>query len=211
MITCRELPFFRHDALEAVRAAFRGAMSIPLRQHWLPQTQTEFRSGTVCTGWRDNDLFVFAELDDADIFTAATGPNQRMWELGDTFEIFLRAEPQVPYIELHVTPPNHRLQLRFASAQAFRSKGFEHHLVGGDVFSSWTWIRPDYQHWCLLAQIPSTVVSDVPTSLKGQQWRFSFSRYDYTRGQKKPVLSSTSPHPVFDFHRQEDWGKLAFA
>lgn len=35
------------------------------------------------------------------------------------------------------------------------------------------------------------------------------SKY-YTRGRERPVLSSTSPHKVLNFHRQSEWGELRF-
>jgi hypothetical protein len=43
------------------------------------------------------------------------------------------------------------------------------------------------------------------------EWRFSFSRYDYTRGRVAPVISSTSPHAKADFHHQQEWGILRLA
>lgn len=37
--------------------------------------------------------------------------NERTWELGDVCELFLQLSGQSTYLELHVTPENHRLQL----------------------------------------------------------------------------------------------------
>jgi hypothetical protein len=42
------------------------------------------------------------------------------------------------------------------------------------------------------------------------KWRFSFSRYDYIRGRREPMISSTSPHARPGFHRREEWGTLIF-
>jgi len=44
-----------------------------------------------------------------------------------------------------------------------------------------------------------------------ESWRFSFSRYDASRGTRPPVLSSTSPHQALNFHRIHEWGNLIFA
>ena len=36
------------------------------------------------------------------------------------------------------------------------------------------------------------------------------SRYDVTGHEGAPVISSTSPHPVAAFHRQQEWARLTF-
>ena len=59
-------------------------------------------------------------------------------------------------------------------------------------------------------EIPINLVVGDPANPGNAPWRFSFSRYDHTRGANNPVLSSSSPHQELDFHRQEDWGRLVF-
>jgi len=46
--------------------------------------------------------------------------------------------------------------------------------------------------------------------LAGRRWHFSFSRYDDTQGVTEPVISSTSPHAVANFHSQKEWGVIEF-
>jgi len=183
-----------------------------MRQSWLTRPEADFAPAEVCTGWRDESLWILAELTDRDIVTRATGHNQRFWELGDVFEVFLRAEPVEAYLELQVTPDNHRLQLRYANRAALdraRASGrLDEALIPGEAFRSTTWIGPG--RWTVLAEVPASVVNSAPGPLAGQRWRFSFSRYDYSRERAEPVISSTSPHPRADFHRQEDWGFLIF-
>ncbi|HZQ46778.1 MAG TPA: hypothetical protein VFC07_07205, partial [Verrucomicrobiae bacterium] len=83
-------------------------------------------------------------------------------------------------------------------------------LVPGEAFHSRTWVQPEAGKWFAYAKIPASSVCLQPRPLKGSQWHFSFSRYDYTRGRKAPVISSTSPHPVANFHHQDEWGLLTF-
>ena len=64
--------------------------------------------------------------------------------------------------------------------------------------------------WRVVARVPFAVVMETESFQPGCRWKFSFSRYDYTRGRAKPVLSSTSPHLRLEFHRQEEWGTLTF-
>lgn len=220
-LACRELSAFDAGNLDAVRAAFASADAVTTTQAWQPQMDADFAPATVRAGWRGNSLLVFAELDDADIFSDATAHNQRMWELGDVLEMFLSPEGEAHYVELHVTPNNFRLQLRLPDTAAFRKaqaeNKFDHLLLSDGVFSSRVWLQQEKKKWFVFAEIPADLVAGgmpalpftgrMPVPLR---WKFSFSRYDYLRGRKEPVYSSTSPHARLDFHRREEWGALVF-
>jgi len=88
-ILCGPLEVFDRTKLDDVRRAFQSVPPCLLGQAWLVESQSEFSPATVRTGWRENSLFIFAELADRDIFNRATELNQRTWEMGDVFEIFL--------------------------------------------------------------------------------------------------------------------------
>jgi hypothetical protein len=209
------LPDFDASNLDAVHAAFAAATPCALGQAWRADEEPDFAPGQVRAGWRRDALLLFAELTDRDIFTRATAPNQRMWELGDTFEIFLRPANRPEYVELHVTPNNQRLQLRIPHTEALRraqaANEFDEFLLRGNVFHSATWVQPEKQKWFVYAAIPAITVCGQDRVNMGSRWLFSFSRYDYTRGGGEPVISSTSPHAEPDFHRQQEWGTLNFA
>lgn len=211
-IICEPLPSFDARNLEAVQCAFRSAASCSFGQAWLGHEEPDFAPGVVRLGWRDSALLVFAELTDADLFNSATALNQRAWELGDVFEIFLRAAESDGYIELQVTPNNHRLQLQYRSAadvQLARKAGaLGDFLIWSNAFHSRTWISD--KGWNIYAEIPALSVPGADERPENTQWRFSFGRYDYTRGRKEPVISSTSPHGAPDFHRQQEWGVITF-
>lgn len=213
-LKCRALPAFDADKLDAVRGAFARADGCGLRQAWLPAPEPDFTPATVRVGWRGHSLLVFAELADADIFSRATAPNQRMWELGDVLEIFLAPENSASYAEFHVTPNNFRLQLRFPDTATLRraqaENRFDHLLLPDGVFHSRAWAQPENNKWYAFAEIPAAVVGGADQPLAGKKWRFSFSRYDYIRGRRQPIFSSTSPHTQPDFHRREEWGTLIF-
>lgn len=215
MIDCRRFPPFSPDDLDAVRRAFDTATPIHLGQSWLAAPEPGFAPAVVRTGWRSDTLLVFAELTDEHVFTQAERDNERFWELGDTFEIFLQPAEALPYVELHVAPNNRRLQLRFTAPPSGSGSvvdPFKAALVNGDIFESRTWVNADAGGWSIFAAIPASVVrpqSLVP--LAGSTWRFSFSRYDYTPGRKSPVISSSSPHREPAFHRPHEWNTLLFA
>lgn len=211
---CCRLADFDETNLEDARDAFKHTTPFIFVQPWRSVSEDGFMPGAVRIGWRDETLFVFAELTDADIFTRASCLNERMWELGDVFEMFVRPVRQEAYYEFHVTPNNQRLQLRFPSTEAlrdaqFRSQ-FQPFMIEGDAIRSATWVLPDIRLWVALARIPAASVCEAALPLSGSQWRFSFSRYDYTRGRERPIVSSVSPHRTPDFHSQTEWFTLEF-
>ena len=210
-IDCRPLPVFATHDLATVRAAFATATPISLGQAWLAAPEPDFAPGLVRTGWRENSLLVFADLSDADVFTQARRNNDRFWELGDTFEMFLQPPGRRAYVELHVAPNNLRLQLQFAKPPTARDTDpFASALIHDQVFDSQAWIKPDETGWCVFAEIPAGALFDHPP-FASSTWRCSFGRYDATRGRRLPVISSSSPHTKPAFHRPHEWGKLHLA
>jgi len=182
------------------------ALSAPvlMQQGWLDAPQANFLAAEIRVGWTPSRLVVLAEIPDRDIFTEATGPNQRTWELGDVFEIFLKPEDRSDYVELHVTPPNFRLQLEFESPGKPATK------LDEGVFSSRVKIDTANQQWTVYAEVPASLVSRREHIEAGESWLFSFSRYDASRDGRPPILSSTSPHQAINFHRIHEWGKITF-
>lgn len=213
-MACPELRAFDMADLSNVMQAFHGAPASALRQSWLARPEADFAPAKVWTGRREQALLVFAELNDADIFTSATRPNERLWELGDTFEIFLRPANQPAYSELQIAPNNQRLQLRFANTdaleQARRSNSLDTALVHNITFNSWIWVRPEISRWYALAEIPAATICDASSPLRDSVWHFSFCRYDYTHGRSEPVISSTSTLSRPDFHRLSEWRTMQF-
>ena len=173
-----------------------------MRQSWLAAPESEFFPAEVRVGRLGNSLIVSSTLPDLDIFTQATAANQRTWELGDVFEIFLKPDGEDFYRELHITPANMRTQLAFAA------EGATGEFLPDRIFASHVWIESGY--WQVLATIPAAVVTGLDEISPGEKWRFSFCRYDAFRDGRKPILSSTSPHPVPKFHRPAEWGAMIF-
>jgi hypothetical protein len=205
LVDCCPLSVCEPATVAGLVHAFQSATPILLRQGWRDEPEPGFKPATVRTGWSPEALLIFAELDDLDIFNRSTRLNERAWELGDVFEIFLQAEGEQGYVEFHVTPENQRVQLCFAGPC---ERG---HPIEGDAFRSRVWVRPELQKWAVYAEVFAPSVTCRPGSLEGRRWRFSFSRYDYTRGRVAPVLSSSSPHRELSFHRLHEWGSLSFS
>lgn len=213
-LQCRRIVLAEEAGWEGVEAAFAGADACSLRQGWLARQEAGLRPTGVRVGWDGTDLLVLADLVDDDPFNPIAVYNEASFQHGDVFEVFLRPVEQDPYYEFHVTPANQTFQLRFPSAQAFATAGRQGvqaaWKLATPVMRSRTRVLADRKLWLALARIPVGQVAETAPVAPGSRWLFSFSRYDYTRGSDRPVLSSSSPHAVCNYHRQEEWGTLVF-
>jgi hypothetical protein len=191
------------------------AQAVESKQAWRSELEPGFRPMRVKTGWTRDAWYVHAEIEDADIFNPEKQFNALSFMKGDVFEIFLRPCDQDAYFEFHVTPENQKLQLRFPSSAELAAPRAQPGLppewfISHRVIESRVRVNTATQRWEVAAEIPLDLICEASRPQSGSRWLFSFSRYDYTRGREKPLLSSTSPHTVLNFHRQEDWGELRF-
>lgn len=213
-IQCEPLPFFDHNDLESVRRAFQSATHCSFQQAWLPGREAGFSPGEVRLGWRGCSLMVFAEMTDLDIFNNATGSNQCMWKLGDVFEMFFKSAERKNYVEFQVTPNNQHLQLHYpavgAAEWARKNEKLSDFFIRDESFYFKTWIKVPICRWYVFAVIPAQSVCGSNEPIENSRWLFSFGRYDYTRGVREPVISSTSFHSKPDFHRMHEWDALIF-
>lgn len=212
-IECRRTSRIRGGAWLEVEPFFADADVICTRQAWRDSPQPEFRPAQIRTAWDGTHLFVYAVLDDEDIFNPERRFNEPSFRCGDVFEMFFRPANQEAYFEFHVSPFNQQFQLRIPSAAEMKAarrspKIPPDWLIPEPTFESQVLVESPKRRWRVVAAIPIRRLEEKGVA---PEWRFSFSRYDYTRGREMPVLSSTSPHPVPDFHLQEDWGSLFFA
>lgn len=172
-------------------------------QPWLSQPEPGFASGRVSIARQNDDIVVRAELHDRHVMMDCFPLNFPAFTQCDTFEIFIGPADENAYYELHVTPSNSILQLQFDGPDV--KKNMEEASVADSLFTSEITVTPD--GWIISARIPLNGL--FPTS--HPEWMLSFGRYDYTSGQTKPVISSTSPHAVGNFHCREEWRRVRLA
>lgn len=176
--------------------------SCELRQGWNQGAEANFLPALVSVGALEDSgekmLCIYAKLHDLDIGNAAVARNERTWELGDVFEIFLAPTGGNSYFEFHVTPENQVLECEFPLP---RNLNAPLPLLDEPLIQSWTNVSEG--QWEVLARLP---LGQLGAS-EARQWKFSFSRYDGGPG-RAPILSSSSPHLKVDFHRRDEWGEL---
>jgi hypothetical protein len=213
MLAFPALRSFRVSNWVAAHAALADAPGLFFEQAWLPPARQIFRKGIVRLGWCGASIILGARLEGDCIFTRATADGQRLWELGDVFEIFLRDVEHEDYLELHVAPGGKSSQFRFPSCRTILDLRsgvgrLEDFTVREPLFEVGTRIAAG--RWEIIAQIPAASLGLKVATMKGRVVLASFSRCDYANEGGPAVLSSTSPHAKPDFHRQQEWRKLIF-
>jgi len=171
-------------------------------QHWLPQLEPDFNPGKVILQRRGDVLEIEAILTDSDIHDSPAAFNDEAYRHGDVFELFIKAEGSSTYYEIHVTPSNVLLQLRFTVGEPldldkariwdsqFLESGTEH-FDGG---------------WKARLKVPlSKLTSQNPIPAL---WKIACGRYDYIpneNGRRRSRISNTAPLTAPNFHRHQEW------
>jgi len=176
---------------------------LAMRQAWLPVPESGLRPAQVWLAVTETHFVVLAELADHDIMTTARRHNDPLWEMGDVFEIFVKHTGRPEYYEFHTAPNGVTLDLRYPRLYACRANGVERYMVEPH-FRAQVHGEPALNRWRVAVEIPVACLAPRECLSAPSTWLFSFCRYDCGTG-RAPVLASTSPHTLADFHRAEDW------
>ena len=171
-------------------------------QPWLSEPESGFEPGTANISWRDGKLNLLVELLDDEVITSANAHQQRLWELGDVVELFVQRAGEECYEEYQIAPNGMTLALRYPDP--FCVEGIRKGTRRIEEFfyqlplETNTW-KSNFG-WGASIAVPLT-------SSHGDRVRFSCGRYDASPA-RTPIISSTSLHPVRDFHRPQDWREI---
>lgn len=183
-----------------------------MQQAWLAKADENMRSASVRFGWEPDALWVIADLPDDFITSQSTDHDQDMWTLGDVFEIFIARKDSPFYLELHVTPHNHRLHLHWSveGMEKIQAKQatLDEFRRPPSAFDSWVQKPEGQNKWQVLARIPANIIPDGAPFGDGQKFELSFSRYDAGPEGTPDILSSTSPHCELSYHRRHEWREV---
>ena len=209
-----EIPRINSDPDGNFAAALREITGGPwtMGQAWRAEPESDMHPGKVRFGWTPDALWVLATLPDDHVASRSTKHNQDMWSLGDVFEVFVARARSPLYLELHVTPNNHRLHLRWTKRNfdkvRHKEKTVADFHADPGAFQSWVRRSNTVKGWEVLVCLPASLWPDDRKFAPGQKLRASFSRYDTSPGRAKPILSSTTPHRKASYHRRHEWRTL---
>ena len=217
------------DDWSALCALLEPAETLHLDQNWLSESHRSFAAGWSKVGWNDEHLVCFANFTDHDVFNDEDRFNAPAYVVGDVFEIFVKREGCPQYLEIHVSPRNQVLQLRWPrpiyeifaprprrrfrrerdpeKRKARQAEPLAPYLIDNPRIATAARHLADEHAWQAVAFIPFPLIDDQPVG-SGTRYRYSASRYDYTRGHHGPVISSSSPHVEANFHLASDWRAL---
>jgi lysophospholipase L1-like esterase len=181
-----------------------------LEQSWLQvRCCMGLNSGWAGISWSPNALhfqMVFFGLGQKN---RAARLNERTWELGSVAEVFLQADGTGDYLEIHLTPENHRLQLCWTSDGLARVRQrtakLEDYMVPNP-----NWVlsaaKCEEESWSGVITVPAASLG-LPEFHVGQILRAAVCRYHYgTSGE--PQLSTTAPLPSPAFHQPAHWNVI---
>lgn len=185
----------------------------PLRQAWLGFNGPDpINPGWTRARWSPEELRFEAVFTGKGAHNRASRLNDRTWELGDICEVFLLVPGARTYLELHVTPENQRLQLKwpFDGLERFRAGAAR---LEDFTVNDPTWIDSEtevaIEAWIARMRIPTAVLG-LPTLTRGLLFHAAVCRYDCTLGAE-PRLSSTAPLTAPNYHRLAEWEPLTLA
>ena len=97
-------------------AKYAACRPLPLRQYWVAANILPREAGVARIGASSKGLSVHVRYEDSDIFSTATANQQRMWQLGDVVEVFVKPGlDRTDYWEVHVTPNAFLMDLHIPS------------------------------------------------------------------------------------------------
>jgi hypothetical protein len=181
---------------------------------WLPLVAVpgggEPQPGRAGIAWAPSSLRVEAVFHGESPHNRAARLNERAWEMGDVFELFLQAAGSSNYVEIHVTPENQRLQLAWPHGGLARVRAKQERLETFLV-SDPAWVssrtRLDGDKWHTTVHVPASIFGIARLSPL-DRFRAAVCRYHYVGNPSSPVLSTTARLATAGFHQPTAWHEL---
>ena len=190
---------------------YKCCTPLPLRQFRHGPKKFPSEDGTAYVGATEEFLVFYACFQDSDIFSHATDDNQKMWELGDVAEFFIKPENnQTDYWEIHVTPNDFMLDLHIPDRDQFFSGGVSWEQVSTPNSHAIKRVAVMDGKWSVELSIPWGTFGLHSPPPRGSVWRIAICRYNYNGGMNQPEDSSTAALTKLNFHQHENYMKLNF-
>jgi len=164
--------------------------------------------------WDRENLYVCADMDDADLYASITEHDGNTWE-NDVFEVFLKPSSVKPaYYEFHVTPANTQFDLflprrgHVARFKKIGDFGLESAVSLRGTLGNWS---DKDNGWSVELRIPwESLMRTGGRPAVGDTWMFALCRYDFDIDREQPELSTCAPLTRLNFHAHEDFATLRF-
>ena len=179
-----------------------GRNKWPLRELTYPAAgcPTEIRNRTFyrlsCVG---GQLRLSALMQNRAVTTSATEDNQRLWELGDVLEFFIRIAGHDDYYEFQLAPNGRTLKLHMPNDKTFRSIPFEKRFCDVPLH-----VRNVISARRALVYSEIVVpLAELEGGADAEKIRYLVGRYDYTDCVRE--ISASNPMPKGEFHNTASW------
>eukprot|EP01052_Picozoa_sp_SAG31_P003283 SAG31_NODE_125_length_23649_cov_7.156202_1_plen_383_part_00 len=138
-VSCVALPenqILSSDTIGSVIPAIYGRSPVlPLYQWWLHPWKLPDEHAKARCGFTTTHLCFYLYMVDSDVISYSTANNEKMWQLGDCIEVFVKPEDgmRTDYWEIHLTPNGAFLLLITSTCRAQHSSV---NLYGKLIFST---------------------------------------------------------------------------
>ena len=214
IVDCRpaglHLPGFGQEHPQAYAAIPR----LPLRQSWLDADRMPAERALAYPFRTQEGLGFYVWMEDSCVFTEARRNNEKMWQLGDVVEFFVKpGVDRDDYWEIHVTPNDLIMDIHIPSREGVLGGSIPWEQVIAAQSGAHTTVvtNAERKSWAAGICIPWTAFGSPIPPPPGTLWQFAVCRYNSPGSlAEEPELSSTALLEGPGFHRYEDYHLLRF-
>ena len=211
-IVCTKVSGKVHDF--GVERPKKSGACEPLRlmQWWKGSGCLPEEGGAGYVGYGTQGLWFYVWLDDTSIYTQARRDNEKLWELGDAVEFFVKpGEGREDYWEVHVAPNDLIMDIHIPSRDAYfgDAVSWEDVIVADSGSTKQVAVRAAENRWAVELCIPWQAFGCESVPASGSVWQIAVCRYNYSEAGNLE-LSSTAHLAELNFHRYEEHTDLIF-
>jgi len=174
--------------------------------------------GIVKVGWDEQYLYIAVKFYDSDIVQYSNKNQEMHCNTGDLVEVFLKPENNTYYWEIYGTP-NEKKTVFFYPGGGYLSlpvvfsynTDLDAFLVSSKIKGTLNNWHDRDEYWTLEMAIPVKELTKYGDKFgSGSEWRILISRYNYSRYELWPALTSVPQLSIANFHQIPEYGKLIF-
>ena len=190
---------------------YRTCEALLLRRFWEGSNALPDESGCAYVGAAEEGLSFYVLYKDSDIFSTATGDNQKMWTLGDVAEFFVKpGVERSDYWEIHIAPNDYIMDIYIPDREKFMAGDITWDDVIAPASNTARHVEVLDGKWAVEICVPWQAFGLEAAPAAGTVWQFAVCRYNYNGGLDDPEHSTTAHLSEPGFHRYEEYTDLVF-